>query len=230
MWQTFPCYRCGAPNYMGQRFCNNCGAPLIPTCPYCGAEVDPAGRFCSNCGAPQSAPPMPQQMPVRSPDIIDNIQIWLQNAFRRITSLSTNTYLIILLCGIVIAIGGVLYWQFGPGIKQPDTNAPYISNVTTTAIGKYSATIMWYTDEPASSQVEYGLSSSYGLTTPAQPQNDPTQGYEGVTQHTVILSRLPSNKTHHFRVKSIDKDGNETVSGDYTFKTDAVEDFFVPAD
>jgi hypothetical protein len=173
---------------------------------------------------------MPQQMPPRSPDIIDKIQIWVQNAFRRVTSLSTNTYLIILLCGIVIAIGGVLFWQFGPKPKQPDLNAPNISNVYASSIGKYTATITWYTDEPASSQVEYGTSTSYGLVSPAQPQNDPTQGYEGVTQHTVLLSRLPSNKMHHFRVKSIDVDGNEQVSIDYTFKTDAVEDFFQPAD
>lgn len=143
-------------------------------------------------------------------------------------SLSTSTLLIILLCGIVLGIGGVIYWQFGPGIKQPDTRAPYISNVAVTSVGKYSATIVWYTDELASSQVEYGRSTQYGLVTPAYPQNDPTQGYEGVTKHTVYLSKLASNATHHFRVKSKDVDNNEQVSRDYTFKTDEVDPYFIP--
>lgn len=145
-------------------------------------------------------------------------------------SLPTSTLLIILLCGIVLGIGGLIYWQFGPGIKGPDTKGPYISNVAVTSVGKYSATITWYTDEPASSQVEYGRTTSYGLVSPAQPQNDPTQGYEGVTKHTVYLTKLPSNATHHFRVKSKDVDDNEEISRDYTFKTEEVESFFVPAD
>ena len=230
MWQTTPCHQCGAPNYIGQRFCNNCGAPLIITCPYCGASLSPGTRFCNNCGSDLSMVPMPQQMPPRSPDFIDRFQAWVQNAIRRLMALPTSTLLLILLCGIVLGIGGFVYWQFGPGIKQPDTKAPTISNVSTTGIGNYSATITWYTDEPSSSQVEYGTSTSYGLVYPSQPQNNPVEGYAGVTKHIVNLTRLPSNTTHHFRVKSIDVDNNEQVSGDYTFKTDEVEAFFVPAE
>jgi hypothetical protein len=230
MWQTVPCHNCGAPNYIGQRFCNGCGAPLIQTCPYCGASHNPGVRFCNNCGSALAMPPMPQQVPTQSPGLIDQLETWIQVVLKRIMSLPTSTLLIILLCGIVLGIGGFMYWQFGPGIKRPDTRAPYISNVAVTTVGKYSATIVWYTDKPASSQVEYGRSTSYGLVSPPQPQNDPTQGYEGVTKHTVYLSKLPSNATHHFRVKSKDVDNNEQVSQDYTFKTDEVESFFMPAD
>jgi hypothetical protein len=229
MWQTVPCHQCGAPNYIGQRFCNKCGTPLIMTCPYCGASHSPGLRFCNSCGATLSGPLVPGYMPAQ-PGIIDRAQMWVQNAIQRLLSLSTSTLLIILLCGIVIIIGGFLFWQFGPGIKQADTKAPYISNVAVTSIGKYSATIVWYTDEPSSSQIEYGRSTQYGLVYPAQPQNDPTQGYAGVTKHVINLTRLPSNATHHFRVKSIDVDNNEQVSGDYTFKTEEVESFFQPAD
>ena len=229
MWQTFPCYRCRAPNYMGQRFCNNCGAPLMQICPYCGANLNAGTRFCNNCVAQQMTQ-MPQHAPVQPPGPIDQLQIWLQTAVKRISSLSTGTLLIILLCGIALAIGGFVYWQFGPRSEPGDITGPNISNVAASSVGNYSATITWYTDEPASSQVEYGTSTSYGLITPAQPQDDPTQGYTGVQSHTVYLSKLPSNKTHHFRVKSKDINGNEQVSGDYTFKTREVESFFSPAD
>ena len=173
---------------------------------------------------------MPQQAPLQHPGPIDQLQIWLQTSIKRISTLSTGTLLIILLCGIALAIGGFVYWQFGPRPEPADTTGPNISNVAVSSVGNYSATITWYTDEPASSQVEYGTSTSYGLTTPAQPQNDPTYGYDGVQSHTVYLSKLPSNMTHHFRVKSKDKNGNERVSGDYTFKTNEVESFFSPAD
>jgi class 3 adenylate cyclase/tetratricopeptide (TPR) repeat protein len=44
------CASCGAEAAPGQRFCADCGTPLLATCPTCGAATQPAQRFCGNCG------------------------------------------------------------------------------------------------------------------------------------------------------------------------------------
>ena len=95
--------------------------------------------------------------------------------------------------------------------KEPDTTPPIISNITVSAITGSSVTITWKTDEPATSQVEYGLTTSYGSSTPLDTNL--------VTEHTQTITGLKSNTTYHFRVKSKDASNNEAVSGDYTFTT-----------
>ena len=50
MQQVFNCPRCGTPNYMSQRFCAGCGAPLAVSCPNCGVYMPSSSPFCSNCG------------------------------------------------------------------------------------------------------------------------------------------------------------------------------------
>jgi class 3 adenylate cyclase/tetratricopeptide (TPR) repeat protein len=50
------CSDCGAENRDGRRFCGDCGAHLIATCPACGALDEDGARFCGSCGveiAPQ---------------------------------------------------------------------------------------------------------------------------------------------------------------------------------
>lgn len=91
-----------------------------------------------------------------------------------------------------------------------DTTPPVISNVAS-ATGAGTATITWTTDEVATSQVEYGLTTSYGTLSPL----DPTL----TTSHSVSLSGLARRTTYHYRVRSKDAAGNESVSADYTFKT-----------
>jgi class 3 adenylate cyclase len=45
------CPRCGASAPVGQRFCSDCGTPLVPwRCPGCGADNAPGRRFCGDCG------------------------------------------------------------------------------------------------------------------------------------------------------------------------------------
>ena len=91
-----------------------------------------------------------------------------------------------------------------------DTTPPVISNVASTP-SQTTCRITWTTDESATSQVEYGLTTSYGNTTTL----DPTL----VTSHTVNLSGLARRTTYHCRVRSKDAAQNEGISGDYTFKT-----------
>jgi hypothetical protein len=91
-----------------------------------------------------------------------------------------------------------------------DTTPPVISGVAATAQnGGFKAT--WTTDEGSTSQVEYGLTASYGSTTALNTSM--------VTSHSVAVTGLSRRTTYHYRVRSKDSAGNEAVSGDYTIKT-----------
>ncbi len=97
-----------------------------------------------------------------------------------------------------------------------DTVTPVIGNVDTSNVSPSGATISWNTNEPADSQVEYGLTASYGSLTAL----DPTL----VTNHSVALAQLTPNATYHYRVHSKDAAGNKAISGDFTFQTPAAGD------
>lgn len=92
-----------------------------------------------------------------------------------------------------------------------DTDAPEITDIDIEKITRDSVTITWKTNEKSTSQVEYGVTDSYGKVT--------TRDNELLTSHKVILIGLESNKKYHFRVISEDKNGNEEISRDETFKT-----------
>jgi len=98
----------------------------------------------------------------------------------------------------------------GSGTPAADNAPPTISNVTASAT-ETGAAITWATNEPASSQVNYGITTTYGSVTPLNNNL--------VTLHTVNLSGLTSGTTYHYKVKSKDKAGNEAVSEDKTFST-----------
>ena len=76
-----------------------------------------------------------------------------------------------------------------------------------------SAQIVWQTNELAGSQVEYGLTTNYGSSTPLDPAL--------VFSHATPLTNLLANTTYHYRAKSKDAAGNLAVSGDFIFTTSA---------
>lgn len=92
-----------------------------------------------------------------------------------------------------------------------DIAPPIISRVEVSNITETGARITWTTDEPATSQTEYGKTTDYGLTS--------TLDEKLATNHTVSLTELDPNTTYHFRVKSEDEIGNETTSNDNIFAT-----------
>lgn len=92
-----------------------------------------------------------------------------------------------------------------------DTTAPIISSVTAGSITDNSAVITWTTNETSDSQVEYGLTTSYGSLT--------TLNTNMVISHSASLSGLTSGILYHYRVRSRDVVGNPAISGDYTFTT-----------
>lgn len=96
-------------------------------------------------------------------------------------------------------------------ISAPDTTAPSISNVLATNITSSSATVTWSTNEASTSQVEFGVSNSYGNSSPADSIM--------TTRHSVDLTGLDANRTYYFRVRSRDAAQNEGVSANFSFTT-----------
>ena len=91
-----------------------------------------------------------------------------------------------------------------------DGIVPTISGVQPVAVTNSSGYITWTTNKPTSSQVDYGLTTSYGTTT-----LNPTL----VTSHTVLLTGLAPNTLYHYQVKSVDPCGAIVTSGDFLFTT-----------
>lgn len=98
----------------------------------------------------------------------------------------------------------------GENMFDVDTVMPVISGVSASNISTSSATISWTTDENSDSVVEYGTTTSYGIT---------SLDTSLVTSHSLTISGLSSGTTYHYRVKSADEANNESVSSDHTFTT-----------
>jgi len=90
-----------------------------------------------------------------------------------------------------------------------DSDPPEISNVQVAA-DPLSAVITWNTDEPATSRVEYGLTSAYG---------NATSNGALVTAHVLDLFELAPDTLYHYCVLSTDASGNTQATGDLTFAT-----------
>jgi hypothetical protein len=105
----------------------------------------------------------------------------------------------------------VLYVTVPPPAPTPaDTTPPVIKNVSTSSETQTTAIIVWTTNEPGSSDVEYGKNTDYGLT---------ASSAELTTDHSITLSDLEPNTAYHFRVTSSDKAGNQASSADNIFVT-----------
>jgi len=85
-----------------------------------------------------------------------------------------------------------------------DVTAPVISNIQASNITATSAVITWTTDEAADSQIEYGLTASYGFQTPLDANR--------VTGHSVVLTGLAASTAYQYLVKSKDAAGNPATA------------------
>ncbi|MCG3111081.1 MAG: fibronectin type III domain-containing protein [Candidatus Manganitrophus sp. SB1] len=104
----------------------------------------------------------------------------------------------------------------------PDTTGPGLSQITAGDLRADRVAISWGTDEPATTQVEYGTTAAYGNLT--------TLNATLMNSHSEILSGLQSETVYHYRVRSADAAGNLSVSDDQTFTTAALGDVTPPAD
>jgi len=93
----------------------------------------------------------------------------------------------------------------------PRPDPPIISNVATEALSAHSVEITWDTDIPATSQVEYGTTESYGEWSPLDEML--------VTGHSVTLGGLLEASVYHFRVHSGAPGYDTHASDDGTFQT-----------
>ncbi len=91
-----------------------------------------------------------------------------------------------------------------------DSTPPVISNVVVSQITSNSAHVAWNTDEPATTQVEYGTSSYTSSS---------ATDYNLTTVHAVDISGLSSYTIYNVRVKSTDGVGNTATSAGQTFTT-----------
>ena len=87
------------------------------------------------------------------------------------------------------------------------------AGIGASSITTASATIAWTTNKPASSQVEYGTTTSYGSTT--------ALGSTLVTNHSQTLTNLIPGTTYNYRIRSVDTGGAVHVSGNFMFSTTA---------
>ncbi|MBI3804987.1 MAG: fibronectin type III domain-containing protein [Nitrospirae bacterium] len=102
-----------------------------------------------------------------------------------------------------------------------DTTAPVLSGMGTGSVTASSAVIGWSTDELSDTQVEYGATTSYGLTSPLVSTM--------VTAHSQSLTGLASSTLYHYRVRSKDAAGNLAVSTDGIFTTVTPPDTSAPS-
>ncbi len=93
--------------------------------------------------------------------------------------------------------------------------SPNISNVAVAGVTATSTTVTWTTDSNTDSFVNFSQDTNYcGIR---------NQGPLG-TQHSVVIPNLDPGTTYYFRIRSTDANGNQHVSGDYTFTTSSTVD------
>jgi hypothetical protein len=76
--------------------------------------------------------------------------------------------------------------------------------------------VTWDTDEPATSQITYGVSATLNLST--------TESIEYATSHRIVLANLSPDTAYTYAVRSIDEAGNAAVSALFSFRTFASGD------
>ena len=90
---------------------------------------------------------------------------------------------------------------------------PVITNVAAIGITSTSATLSWSTDQPSSSQVEYGTTIGYGSFS--------VLNSAPVTLHSVTLTGLSPGTTYDYAVMSADSAG-PAASANFIFSTPAI--------
>ena len=111
-------------------------------------------------------------------------------------------------------------WGYGMllgAIYDANFTFPTITVNPSAVVTSNGATISWETNNNSSSEVNYGLTSSYGNST------EETNTSPRVSAHTVGLSGLNSCTNYHYQVLSKDSFGTEATSGDYTFITNGCQ-------
>ncbi len=95
--------------------------------------------------------------------------------------------------------------------SQQDTIPPKIENVQEKDIGTNSATIIWTTDEPSTSRIQYGKTLDLPLITPFDPELG--------LSHSMILENLDMGSNYYYRIISADASNNWPIFISRAFTT-----------
>ncbi len=97
---------------------------------------------------------------------------------------------------------------------QIDNTPPAIAQITVSAITEIDTVISWLTDEPASSKVMYGLTSS--------STDFSTMDKRLSSTHSIELRWLQPDTEYHYKIWSQDANGNEAITDVNKFRTKAL--------
>lgn len=89
----------------------------------------------------------------------------------------------------------------------PDNAAPTVENLAADQVTTSTARIRWRTNEPATSEIEYG---------PGNYNETAGDAVNRVTSHTVLLTGLTPGTSYHVQVRSADQSNNRVPAGYYT--------------
>ena len=110
-------------------------------------------------------------------------------------------------------IGGTL--KCGDDCKYDKSECKKKSKCSISQVSESSsngrADLSWDTDSPCKCQVEYGLTTRYGKQT--------TLDKVSQDSHDIRLASLQKGTVYHYRIRTVDEDGNVELSEDRTFVT-----------
>src|SRR6266853_4407248 len=89
--------------------------------------------------------------------------------------------------------------------NTPPPSTLVITNVQTGSITTSASQVVWTTNVPANSSVDYGTTTAYGNSTPVDSAM--------VTSHQMTLSGLAAGTTYYYQVNSTDSNGNHGHGG-----------------
>ncbi len=104
-------------------------------------------------------------------------------------------------------------YEFSTLEASAPVSVPAVISSVAASPSATAATVTWTTDKAATGFLEYGITTTYGL--------DGTLDSSFQTSHTESLANLQSSTMYHYRLISVDGDGNTTTSADRTFTTAA---------
>ena len=87
---------------------------------------------------------------------------------------------------------------------------PNITDVTVASTTATSTTVTWTTDEKTDSLVDFSLDTNYCSI---------RNSGDTATDHSVVIPNLDPGTTYYFRIRATDDNGNQGVSGNFTFTT-----------
>jgi len=110
------------------------------------------------------------------------------------------------------SVNSVFTTESAADVTPPSITAgPEVESITDN-----QATVVWETDEPSDSKIEYGTTTNYGSSRAST---------DNVTVHRITLTNLTADTEYNFKVYSIDIDKNGPTSSDnVTFTTQAAPD------